>query len=111
MQDYLLIGLVPSDASLKTLTSVLKGRKGKVVGLERPAAVVEPGNDEPPLRVMTPILDHEPDGGIKLYVLIEPKDNLCHPYNVAQREVFYFAEFRDETTNSEGQKRSWNDRV
>jgi hypothetical protein len=57
------------------------------------------------------ILSSEPIGGTKFFVLIDPKYGLGHPYNVAQKDIFFFHEFSDETTSTKGRRTSWNELV
>ncbi|KAH0544485.1 hypothetical protein FGG08_001383 [Glutinoglossum americanum] len=46
----------------------------------------------------------------KLYVLVEPIDGLCKGYIRSADEVFYFAEFRDDTlTSIKDRRRKWKE--
>jgi hypothetical protein len=49
------------------------------------------------LLVVRPCYSQAPPGKqTKLFVLMKPKDGLCHLYNISGAEVFYFSEFRNQ---------------
>lgn len=107
------IGLAPSEVDLDYIGKTPKEFKlrGKAVGTQEPAEALEYSREITPYRVVAEVTDAEPAGGTKLYVLMDEEQGLSHPYNIAQKEVFYFAEFRDMTSTKEGRKTAWNELV
>jgi hypothetical protein len=44
----------------------------------------------------------------KLFVLLGPKNGLCSMHSIPGSDVFYFSEFRDDSTSSANRQQNWN---
>lgn len=91
----------------------VKGLTRRVaVGLEIPAAeyVYEIDDNEEekrPFFVVMPSIS-KIQTGVKLFVLADPFDGLCHLFSIGSAQVFYFSEFRDGTTSKANRAYNWN---
>lgn len=109
---YLLVGWVPHDLNTTYLT--LKDKAGRDVGTKAPENeddiikfdVNAPG-DELPLMAVVKVADKTVES-VRSYVLIRQENDLCTPHMVPQKEIFYFARYRDNTTNMKNRGGNWN---
>ena len=95
--ECVIVGLIPPKMDVRKIGKAIASAKGQVVGVQEPDEVLEEDDEALPLIVVAGVTADEPSVGIKLYALVDQRRGLCHPYIVAQKEVFYFNEFRDLT--------------
>jgi hypothetical protein len=61
------------------------------------------------LLVVSPCYDQMPASKqTKLFVLLKPKEGLCSMHSIPGSDVFYFSEFRDDSTSSANRQQNWN---
>ena len=104
---YLVVGYVPREVKQEYTILAAYQRKQQPVGTIEPKTVIPWDAENPPLLVVTEILETRPDA-IQLWVLLRPRQGLCTLFQVAQRIVFYRHEFRDATTALNSRCANWN---
>ncbi len=117
-RKFLVIGWIPATVNKEVHGELPEyQRKQQPVGTSRPPETdilrYDPANaDTFPLLAATPLQMQESDG-VKLYALVnsDPNDPVRAAHTCTQIEVFYLAEYRDNTTAKGKRGPAWNQLV
>lgn len=105
---YVVVGITPQENHSEVL-KIAAGCKGNAIGRKECDTLIEFDESKLPLFVVTLIINNDAD--LKLFALYEEKNSLSYLYTVGQTETFYFSEWRDDSTSSDGRRREWNRKV
>ncbi|PYI11977.1 hypothetical protein BO78DRAFT_382006 [Aspergillus sclerotiicarbonarius CBS 121057] len=110
---YVVVGVVPFSLPSDQELGATKSRHGVGTSITPTTKVRSPVPGKLPLRVVAPITNEHPKGGLKLYALTDmnPTTRLCNAHIIGQDVVFYFAEYRTGATNISNRRREWNERI
>ena len=116
---YMFVGWVLPDVDSKSIA-----KQAKIQGQNRkhPLGTVRPKDedlftpgDELPLmavvRTATGEFDPATRQSLPSFVLLKQRNGLCTPYMVPQNNIFYLANFRDNTNDRKSRGKNWNDLV
>lgn len=121
LQQYLLVGWVPR--SLEDLGDAGTTQRAAYLSNNVPVGVMKPPKgalltfdpddiDDLPLMAVVKITDDEdPESKVRTYVLLRQKDDTCTPYVANQKDIFYLAAYRDNTTAGHKRGGKWNQLV
>jgi hypothetical protein len=87
------------------------GRKSEAVGNEVPKGeyLIEWKNEEPPVMAVVPC--SKPINQLKIYGLINEKNDLYRPFPISQDFVFYLPEFRDNSEVVKVRQTKWSQNI
>ena len=106
-QQYVWVGLFPVETPA---TKPKENQRGShVIGLQETASMLTFGLAKT-TKVVTPMLQKS-DADIKLYVLLAPTEGSSTPHIISLDKVYFFAEFREESTSKRDRGHPWVGKV